>query len=330
YYIATGQDKTLTGPERMLERPIAPLVEALKEIGGKIEYVGRQGFPPLKINGKLNKFHNNKIKIAANISSQFISSLLMIAPTLPNGIEIEFVGDIVSRPYIDMTLSIMKYFGVSTEVFKNKINIKKQEYQPVKYIIESDWSCASYWYLIAALSNDPSIFLKGLKRKSFQGDAIIQEWFKTFGIITEFSDNGAFITKTNEDLSLIPDIIDFTDNPDLAQTMIVLCAAKGLKCKFTGLGSLKIKETDRINAMKKELKKFGIQLKEEEKNIYSLKGTFRNSSVTIETYNDHRMAMAFAPLALRCPEIIINNSKCVEKSYPGFWEDLKNAGFNTD
>jgi 3-phosphoshikimate 1-carboxyvinyltransferase len=330
YYIATNQDKILTGTKRMLERPIEPLVKALNKIGGNIEYMEKQGFPPIKINGKLSKLNKNKIQIAADVSSQFISAILMIAPILPRGIELEFTGKIVSSPYIDMTLAIMHHFGANAEYTEKGISVRKQEYQPVKYNIESDWSCASYWYLMAALSTDPAIFLKGLKHQSFQGDSIIQEWFKPFGIITEFSNTGAFITKTDGSLSSLPEVIDFTDNPDLAQTMIVLCAVKRLKCKFTGLESLRIKEIDRIQAMQNELKKFNIHLIEEDKDVFSLNGTFNNSSATIETYSDHRMAMAFAPLALLCPEINIINPGCVEKSYLNFWDDLKTAGFNID
>lgn len=329
YYVATRQNRILTGTKRMRERPIGPLVEALNKIGGNIEYLENQGFPPIKINGKENNFRKNKINITSNISSQFISALLMIAPTLPEGLEIEFTDKVISRSYIDMTLALMNHFGVKTEKNKNSIIIKKQEYQPVTYTIESDWSCASYWYLAAAFTNEPTIFLKGVKRKSFQGDVIIQEWLKPFGIITEFSDAGAFITKTNEDKSSLPDNIDFINNPDLAQTMIVLCAVKGLNCKFTGMESLRIKETDRILAIQNELKKFNIQLIEKG-NVFSLKGTFNNTSATIETYNDHRMAMAFAPLALLCPKITIKNPNCVEKSYPNFWKDLETAGFNID
>jgi 3-phosphoshikimate 1-carboxyvinyltransferase len=314
----------------MLERPIEPLVKALNKIGGNIEYMEKQGFPPIKINGKLSKLNKNKIQIAADVSSQFISAILMIAPILPRGIELEFTGKIVSSPYIDMTLAIMHHFGANAEYTEKGISVRKQEYQPVKYNIESDWSCASYWYLMAALSTDPAIFLKGLKHQSFQGDSIIQEWFKPFGIITEFSNTGAFITKTDGSLSSLPEVIDFTDNPDLAQTMIVLCAVKRLKCKFTGLESLRIKEIDRIQAMQNELKKFNIHLIEEDKDVFSLNGTFNNSSATIETYSDHRMAMAFAPLALLCPEINIINPGCVEKSYLNFWDDLKTAGFNID
>ena len=327
YFAATHQDKTLTGTSRMLERPIATLVDELKEIGADIEYAGITGFPPIIINGSKSIFTKNKIIIRSDISSQFISALLMIAPVLSEGLEIEFTEKIVSRPYIEMTLAIMHHFGIIGECSVNGITISNQNYKSTKYTIESDWSCASYWYLIAALSKDPAIFLKGLKRKSFQGDAIVQELFKPFGIVTEFSDTGAFITKADEDFSSIPATIDFTDNPDLAQTYIVLCAAKNIYCKFTGLQSLHIKETDRIQALQNELKKFSVQFVEEEKDVFTLSGKFNPVPAIIETYNDHRMAMAFAPLALLCPELKIMNPLCVEKSYPDFWKDIKKSGF---
>jgi 3-phosphoshikimate 1-carboxyvinyltransferase len=328
YFAATHQDKTLTGSPRMLQRPIAPLVDALSKMGANIEYTGISGFPPIKILGSKSNFTKNKISIKADVSSQFISALLMIAPVLPEGLKIEFSGKIISRPYIEMTLAIMHQFGIEVECSDSGIKIHKQNYQPTTYTVESDWSCASYWYLIAALSNDPAIFLKGLKRQSFQGDAIVQELFKPFGIITEFSDTGAFITKTDEDFSIIPTTIDFTEYPDLAQTYIVLCAAKNIHFKFTGLQSLRIKETDRILALQNELKKFSIQFIEKEFNVFSIHGKFNPVPAIINTYNDHRMAMAFAPLALLCHELKITNPLCVEKSYPTFWEDLEESGFS--
>lgn len=328
YFAATKQDKTLTGTPRMLQRPIAPLVYALKELGANIEYTGIPGFPPINVHGRESNFTKNKISIKADISSQFISALLMIAPVLPEGLEIEFTENVISRPYIEMTLAIMHHFGIERECNTCGVKIYKQNYQATTYTAESDWSCASYWYLIAALSKDPAIFLKGLKRQSFQGDAIVQKLFKPFGIITEFSDAGAFITKSDEDFSIIPTTIDFTDNPDIAQTYIVLCAAKNIHCKFTGLQSLRIKETDRIQALQNELKKFSIQFIEKEFNVFSLHGKFNPVPAIINTYNDHRMAMAFAPLALLCHELKITNPLCVEKSYPSFWNDIKVTGFS--
>ena len=329
YFAVTKQDKILLGSERMLERPIGLLVEALNSIGADIIYLGKMGFPPIKINGSNSFLNKNILKLSANISSQYISALLLIASELPDGIDIEMEGAVSSKPYIDMTLGIMRHFGIDSNYKGNKISIKKQSYIPCEYTIESDWSSASYWYAMSALANDPAVFLKGLKRRSLQGDSIIQEWFKPFGIVTEFSDTGAFITKGKEDLSALPEIIDFSDHPDLAQTIIVLCAAKNIKSRFTGLESLRIKETDRIKALQNELMKFDVHFYEDSKGVYILSGDFNTKiSPIIETYNDHRMAMAFAPLALVCKEICINNPSCVKKSYTAFWEDLKIAGFN--
>jgi len=329
YYAATNQDKILTCDSRMKERPIGVLVDALQTLGANIEYPDKPGFPPLKINGSLSSFNKNIIKIPANISSQFVSALLLIAPVLPTGLEVELDGKISSAPYILMTLGLMQQFGITSESEGNFIRIKKQNYKPTKITIESDWSNAAYWYTMTALSNDTAIFLKGLKRNSIQGDSVIKELFLPFGIITEFSDTGIFITKASEDFSKLPEIIDFSDHPDLAQTLIVLCAAKGIHCKFTGMESLRIKETDRIKALQNELLKFDISLIEESKGVYALKGVFNShSSPTIETYNDHRMAMAFAPLSLPCENIAISDPSCVNKSYQGFWEDMKLLGFN--
>lgn len=328
YYTARKQNKIVSGDARMLERPIKPLVEALIQMGANIEYLGKEGFPPIKINGSLSTLNIKEIQIPANISSQFISAILMIAPTLPEGIILKMEGKIASIPYIQMTLQIMEAFGIKSTFKKNTITIRPQNYLPTIYHVESDWSSASYWYSMLALSDDSSaIFLEGLKRKSMQGDAIIKEIFEPFGIITEHSDNGIFITKTQADLSGIPDYYDFTDYPDLAQTIIVLCAALGIKCGFTGLESLKIKETDRVQALQNELKKFNVQLIEESEGIYVLKGKFKPTSTIIETYEDHRMAMAFAPYALICDEIKIENPDCVKKSYPGFFNDLEQVGF---
>ena len=328
YFAATKQNKIISGSDRMHERPIGILVDALKSLGANIEYLSNSGFPPLKINGSISEFKQNKIKISANISSQFISALLLIAPVLPAGLEIELEDKISSTPYILMTLDIMQHFGISSNFDGNIIRIKKQDYIPSEITIEPDWSNAAYWYSMAALSNDPAIFLKGLKCKSLQGDSIIKEMFLPFGITTEFSDAGAFITKSDDVISNFPELIDFSDNPDLAQTLIVLCAAKGIKCKFTGLESLKIKETDRIKALQTELLKFDISLIEENNGVFSNKGFFNlNASPTIETYNDHRMAMAFAPLSLLCKNITIKDPQCVKKSYPSFWNDLKFTGF---
>ena len=328
YFAATGQDKILTGNNRMLERPVGPLVDALIELGADISYCNKHGFPPVKINGSLSLFNKKRVKIPGNISSQFISALLMIAPTLPSGLEIEIEGKISSRPYVEMTRQIMFHFGVESKWVENVITIEHQNYNPKDFNIESDWSSASYWYAIAASADDPAIFLKGLQRQSFQGDSVLKEWFTSLGISTEFSDTGAFITKGIEKPSGLPVIIDFTEHPDLAQTFIVYCAANGLKHKFTGLESLRIKETDRILALQNELKKFGVLFTEESPGIFSLISEFdKNTNPFVETYNDHRMAMAFAQLSLYCKEVTIKNPSCTNKSYLSFWNDCKLCGF---
>jgi 3-phosphoshikimate 1-carboxyvinyltransferase len=324
YFAAMSKDKILTGNERMLERPVGPIVDALNELGADITYLNKPGYPPVKINGSVFTIPSNKIRIMGNISSQFVSALLMIAPTLPTGIEIELEGGIASKPYIEMTLQLMRHFGIVSKWEGNFIRVEKQDYIPTQYTIEGDWSCASYWYAMVASADDAGLFLKGLRRKSFQGDAVLEECFKPFGVITEYSDAGAFITKGETDVLKIPRLIDFTDHPDLAQTMMVLCAAKGLKCKFTGMESLRIKETDRIEAMQRELGKFNVKLVEETKGVFVLEGNFnKNASPIIETYNDHRMAMAFAVLSFYCKEVKIKNPDCVRKSYPGFWKDIE-------
>lgn len=329
YYAATGKNIIITGNERMTQRPVKPLVDALQFLGANIEYLHVNGYPPIKINGLKSSLTGGKVKVAANISSQFISALLMIAPVLKGGISIELDGNIASKTYIEMTLSIMKQFGIDHEWTGNVISIKQQDYKSHEYIVESDWTSASYWYSIVALSKNAAVFLEGLKRKSFQGDAIISTWAEAFGVVSEFSDTGVFLTKGKEDFSTFPRILDFTNFPDLAQTLIPLLAATGVSCRFKGLENLRIKETDRIAAMQNELKKFNVHLIEESKDVYMLQGNFNNNATPfIETYNDHRMAMAFAPLTLVCKEITICNHECVNKSYPSFWNDLRTSGFN--
>ncbi|NTW34414.1 MAG: 3-phosphoshikimate 1-carboxyvinyltransferase, partial [Bacteroidetes bacterium] len=279
-------------------------------------------------NERLSGFTNNKIEIDANISSQFISALLLIAPVLPDGLEIELLGNVSSEPYIKMTLEIMRHFGISSKWNKNIIKVKKQKYLSTEYSVEADWSAAAYWYSMVALSDNAAIFLKGLKSQSLQGDSIIKELFLPFGVVTEFSNTGVFITKEYEELPSTPQILDFSANPDIAQTIIVVCAAKKANYKFTGLESLRIKETDRIQALQNELKKYNIDFFEETKGIYKIEGTFNASAVPlIESYNDHRMLMSFAPLALCNNKIMLSNPTCVKKSYPDFWNDIKMCGF---
>jgi len=327
YYAATGKKKILTGCPRMLERPVGPLVDALNTLGSDISYCNKHGFPPVNISPG-HTLNISKVAIPGNVSSQFISALLMIAPTLPNGLVIEIEGKISSMPYIGMTLQLMQHFGIACNWSGNTIAVGRQDYNPNDLNIESDWSSASYWYAMAASVNDPAIFLKGLRRRSFQGDAIIQKWTVPFGIISEFSDTGVFITRGEAGFASFPEHINFTDNPDIAQTIIVLCAANNVKCRFMGIESLRIKETDRIQALQNELAKFGVRLIEISTGIFNLEGTFnKDVSPIVETYGDHRMAMAFAQLALYCKEIKIKNPLCVNKSYPRFWDDCTGCGF---
>lgn len=326
YFTATNQNKTMTGTPRMCERPIGILVEALKTIGAEIDYLQKDGYPPLQIHG-LTEQKNNEVTIRGDVSSQYISALTMIAPTLPHGLTIHLTGELGSIPYIKMTLAQMQAFGVKSEVnWDNKIiGIAPQSYNPTSYKIESDWSGASYWYSIVALSafEDTKVELLGLKENSLQGDSAIVEIMAQLGVKSTFTEEGVLLTKIPAQQSLS---WDFTNCPDLAQTVAVTCVAKGIEATFTGIESLKIKETDRILALQNELAKFGGSLTEVVVNTeYKVSGsgfTFGSEDITIATYDDHRMAMAFAPLAMLA-DLTIEEPHVVVKSYPSFWDDLK-------
>ncbi|MDX1903219.1 MAG: 3-phosphoshikimate 1-carboxyvinyltransferase [Thermonemataceae bacterium] len=322
FYAATKQKVLLTGSERMQERPIGILVEALKDIGAKIKYVGKEGFPPVEIQGFEQK--KQQIYIQSNVSSQYISALLMIAPLLEKGLEITLKEEVYSKPYILMTLSLMQYFGVQSQWEGNKIKISPQNYQLKEYTIEADWSAASYWYSLVAIAEHAQIKMLDLKENSLQGDSIIAKIMENFGVKTTFLTEGVLIEKTKnfENKSLI---YNFKDCPDLAQTLVALCVAKNMDFEGEGLESLAIKETNRLEALQKEVAKFGFEFVGEgkkwilRKNKYFISPT---NIISVETYKDHRMAMAFAPLAyLR--DIRIENPKVVEKSYPTFWEEFK-------
>lgn len=323
YLAVTGENQTITGTERMQQRPIKVLVEALRELGAEIDYLNKEGYPPLRIS-KIGKQKETHLRVQGNISSQYISALLMIAPALPKGLQIELVGEVFSRPYIEMTLGLMKEFGVTHEWKENVISIEAQPYSSNEYTIESDWSGASYWLSMAALSNGNTIRLKGLREKSYQGDIRIREIMHGMGLITRFEGEELVIEKNT---TISPLAIDFRSCPDLAQTVMV--AATGLKSplQMTGLESLRIKETDRIAAMQTELAKFGVRLTEETPGFWEMERSEKlpEGPVTIETYEDHRMAMAFAPLAQLVP-LEIEDPDVVKKSYPGFWEDCKLYG----
>jgi 3-phosphoshikimate 1-carboxyvinyltransferase len=327
YCAISNKDKVLTGTARMCERPIKLLVDALRDLGSEIHYLGKEGFPPIHVVG-LNKQLKNKITIPGDVSSQYISALLMIAPYLNSGMEIELTGKVGSRPYIEMTLSLMEEFGVKTIWEESTISIKPQNYTPKEYSIESDWSGASYWFSFVALAENASLKLKGLKRNSLQGDIKIIEIMDAVGVKSEFDSEGINLSKKEFKKSFS---YDFTHCPDLAQTVAVACAAKGIECTMTGLESLRIKETDRILALQIELNKIGGKLKEENEGQWKLipSASIRNTEVEIETYDDHRMAMAFAPLAAIMNVKILEPS-VVNKSYPSFWKDVERAGFQLE
>ncbi len=315
----------LSGTERMKQRPVKVLVDALNKIGAEILYLENEGFPPIYVKGKINQV-KNKLDIPGDISSQYISSLLLIAPLLEKGIEINIEEPFYSRPYVNMTLNLMNSFGIKSEVKGNKISIKNQEFSSGSYIVESDWSAASYWYSILSISdNINNLTLQGLKKKSNQGDSVISELMKSFGVNTQYKEDGIVLTKIKLDTEEIE--LDFRDCPDLAQTILVVAAYHKIKLKVSGVESLKIKETDRLLAMKNELKKIGCDFYEEG-NYWLLEKRRReiDDELSIDTYKDHRMAMAFAPLASK-KSMIINDPDVIVKSYPTYWEDLKKVGF---
>ena len=329
YLSVTPGDRIITGTQRMKQRPIGILVDALRELGANIEYVEKEGFPPLRIQGTtLTKSH---ISLPGNISSQYISALLMIAPTLKNGLQVTLTGDIISRPYIDLTLQLMKDFGAQASWLNDhELKVEPQPYRSTPYHIEGDWSAASYWHEIVALSKDATITLPSLFRKSYQGDSKMADQFALLGARTSYKENGITILKPKMvDISQAIHVnLDFTNQPDLAQTFVVTCSLQNITFRFTGLQTLKIKETDRIAALICEMKKLGYVLHEAEDSILYWDGErCERSGEAIDTYEDHRMAMAFAPACLVMDNICINNPQVVSKSYPHYWDDLKAAGF---
>lgn len=326
YHAVMGNKVLMTGTHRMTERPIGILVDALRELGAEITYEQNDGYPPHRIHGFNNEGKSNHIKIRGDVSSQYISALMMVAPKLPQGIKLELTGKIGSKTYLELTVSLMRYFGAEVIWTDNIIEIPHQEYTPKSYTVEADWSGASYWYSIVALAEDAAIELKGLRNDSFQGDSVLIEMMKDLGVTSTYTGEGFKLTKTTPKERFE---WDFTHCPDIAQTISVICAAKGISAKLTGLESLRIKETDRIEAIKNELGKFGVEVKvigDEAIEIEAPKMTFNNQF--IETYKDHRMAMSFAPLAL-LGDVRIENPTVVRKSYPDFWRDLAAVGFES-
>mgnify|MGYP000980966144 FL=1 len=326
FAVNEGREVVLTGSTRMKERPIKVLVEALQQLGAKISYENEEGYPPIRIKGQ--KITSNKVNIPANVSSQYISALLLIAPKLQNGIEVTLVGEITSIPYIKMTLALLNDLNIQTSFEGNVIKVyPKQEVESKVMTVESDWSSASYFFSLAALSNDASIVLSSYKKNSLQGDSALVEIYAKMGVETRFEENKITLVKKT-DFKLETLNLDLNNTPDIAQTIVVTCLGLGIGCHLTGLHTLKIKETDRLEALRIELTKLGANISVTNDSLTLVATKEINSNVKIATYNDHRMAMAFAPLALKVP-IIIENAEVVSKSYPDFWVDLAGLGFQT-
>jgi len=322
----TPGERILTGSERMKQRPINILVDILRDLGAKIDYLEKDGFPPLKITGSTLK--SKPISIKGNISSQFISALLMIAPSLEKGLTINIDDKILSKDYIDMTLKIMQNHGINFQWNKSTIEVEKGNYSPKEEIVESDWPAASYWFEIISLIKNAEIQLPGLLKNSLQGDSVLTDIYSSLGVQSKFDEQ--WLSLKNIQTTCRHFEYDFTNCPDLAQTLTVTLAAKGIPFKLTGLDNLSIKETDRIKALVNEFEKMGIHLQTNGKDYLEWQG---NGTLKIpenhlaKTYNDHRMAMAFAPLAIKNNVLIIDDPEVVKKSYPDFWDDLIAFGF---
>lgn len=317
---------TITGTERMKNRPIRILVDALNAVGAKIEYLEKEGFPPLRIMG--SALQGGEISLDGGVSSQYISALLMIAPLMEKGLTLHLQGKVISKPYIHLTLQLMKQYGVESEWVGSTIKVAPQSYRPLPYTVESDWSAASYWYEMMALSQQAEIELKGLFKESLQGDAAGAKLFAQLGVATDYKAGGVVLRKNGNVCQKL--IYDFVNEPDLAQTFVTTCAFMDIPFRFTGLQSLKIKETDRIEALKCELRKLGYVLTDTNGSILEWNGERCEPEAhpVITTYEDHRMAMAFAPASLVLKEgIEIAHPEVVSKSYPHFWENLESAGF---
>ncbi len=321
----------ITGTERMKQRPIGILVDALNNLGAKIEYIEKEGYPPLRIWG--SRFKGKTIELDGSVSSQFITALLLIAPYVEEGLTIKLKNKVTSASYIRLTLNLMEKFGVHSNWEKNEVRIEEQNYLPIDYTVEGDWSGASYLYQLVALSEGAELEVDGLQLPSLQGDAAIANWFEEFGIVTNPVGSGLKLlnplAKSPKNLTL-----NFVENPDVAQTMATLCVAKKVSFHFSGLETLKIKETDRIKALQDELAKFGAQIVEPQHGELKWDGQLEDieheSAPTIATYKDHRMALAFAPMALTGTPVIIDDPMVVTKSYPSFWKDLSNLGFTIE
>ena len=322
-----GREVILTGSERMQQRPIKILVDALRSLGASIEYEKKQGYPPLRIKGK--KLVGGKISLPASISSQYISSLIMLGPILKAGIELNLEGTITSMPYINMTLDLLKRLGIKTEFKGHRILVKNiSKSKNTIQVVESDWSSASYFFSIAALSDKAKIYLSNYKSNSLQGDSILRIIYKQLGVNSYFEGNNLILEKEN--ISSPKSIKwDLSNAPDIAQTIAVSCYGLGVACDLEGLHTLKIKETDRLVALDTELSKLGAKISVTNKSLHLASDQDFQKGITISTYNDHRMAMAFAPLALKIP-LSVKKAEVVSKSYPSFWEDLNSLNFKID
>jgi 3-phosphoshikimate 1-carboxyvinyltransferase len=324
FAVNEGREVVLTGSSRMQERPIKVLVEALEQLGAQITYEKEVGYPPIRIKGQ--KITAHKVSIPANVSSQYISALLLVAPKLENGIELTLVGEITSVPYIKMTLALLNDLNIQTSFIGNIITVHpKKEVETKVMTVESDWSSASYFFSLAALAKTASISLTSYKETSLQGDSALVEIYKQMGVASNFEGNK--LTLIKQEGFVCADInLDLNNTPDIAQTIVITCLGLGIGCHLTGLHTLKIKETDRLEALRIELTKLGANISVTNDSLTLIATKNINPEVRIATYNDHRMAMAFAPLGLKVP-IIIDNADVVSKSYPDFWDDLKKIGF---
>lgn len=328
YLAATAGEHVLTGSDRMRCRPVGPLVEALRYLGADITCLGEEGYPPLLIRGR--RIAGGRLEIAGDVSSQYISALLMIAPTLDGGLELHMSGELVSRPYIDLTLWMMREYGADADwTDTDTITVAQKPYTPRPYTIESDWSAAAFWYEILALTDDmeSSVTLRGLSDGSKQGDSVARYLFSLLGVKTRFAADGAVVLHKQPCL-LSRMEYDFVSAPDLAQPLAVTCALRGIPFRFTGLSSLHIKETDRMEALRSELHKLGFVVQDDGDTLAWNGNQCEPSEAVIDTFDDHRMAMSFAPVAIMYPGLRIREPHVVSKSYPRYWEDLCKAGFH--
>lgn len=318
----------LKGTNRMHERPIYPLVETLRSLDADIEYLEKEGYPPLKIRGK--SLEGGEVVVSGAISSQYISALMMIGPTMSKGLTINIENEIISRPYIELTVKLMQEYGAKVKWKGSIIEIKPQKYKPVRYKVESDWSAASYWYAIVSLTKDSEVKLLGLNRNSLQGDSNLVNLFEDLGVTTEFTNDGVVVRKVRKANKKF--FHNFINEPDLAQTFATTCCFLNIPFIFSGVQTLRIKETDRIEALKIELKKFGYVLKVTGNEMFEWDGErcFKEEDPAVDTYEDHRMAMSLAPASIPFKFVRVNDPHVVSKSYPGFWNDLEQAGFRIE